>query len=58
MIWYLILATSSTVLPPIPYANKDACNRAGQVWVENMNRLSVWYKCIPNDAAALEGKDD
>lgn len=55
MIWYLILVTSSATLPPIQYNTKDACHRAGQIWVSEMNRLAVWYKCIPNQAA-LEGE--
>jgi hypothetical protein len=49
--WLLILmASNGPIHTEMYYTSLERCERAGKIWVQDMNRLVVWFKCIPNDS--------
>jgi hypothetical protein len=55
--WILIIGLSTGPIMPATYKSKTNCEKVGKEFIEGMNKLWVWYKCVPNEAALAEKKD-
>jgi len=55
--WILIIGLSNGPIMPATYKTKANCEKVGKEFIDGLNKLVVWYRCVPNEAALGEKKE-